>query len=272
MQLDDRAPPEALLVLLRGVRHQAGELEPVQPALHALAVALDEPRDGLLVAAVGDSLPAHDRREADDKLRERAAVARRAATAGPLLPSPPPPQIAQHRDHRGLKPRVPLKRPTALLAGLPDGGQDLHADRLRRQRGGVAKGPARLRAGRARSRMTGDCHRQRRERRSRRQSAHEERRPSAIGQQRTATGQGIPSGPALEFPAVLRAGFGRAPVALSGTRPHDVDRAATRSSVVKARLTEERLHRRPLGPGVRRGGPRVRAPPRAELSEHDPGS
>ena len=174
MQLDDRAPPEALLVLLRGVRHQAGELEPVQPPLHALAVALDEPRDGLLVAAVGDSLPAHDRREADDELRERAAVARRAVTAGPLLPSPPPPQIRQHRDHRGLKPRVPLKRPTALLAGVPDGGQDLHADRLRRQRGGVAKGPARLRArATAGSGRGDDCHRQRRcMRRSRRQSAH----------------------------------------------------------------------------------------------------
>jgi hypothetical protein len=33
-------------------------------------VALDEPSDRLLVAAVGDAASAHDRRQADDELRE----------------------------------------------------------------------------------------------------------------------------------------------------------------------------------------------------------
>ena len=43
VKLDDRPPPEPLLVLLGRVRHQAGELEPVKPALHARAMRLHEP-------------------------------------------------------------------------------------------------------------------------------------------------------------------------------------------------------------------------------------
>src|SRR5450755_4042996 len=130
MQLDDRAPPEPLLVLVRGVRHETGERQPVQPPLHALAMALDEPGDRLLVAAVGDPPPAHDRRQADDELRERAAKARRAVAAGPLLPPPPPPQICEHSDRRGLQARIPLVQPPSSTAGVFDRGEDLDTERL----------------------------------------------------------------------------------------------------------------------------------------------
>ena len=166
-------------------------LEPVKPALHARAVRLDEPRDRRLVSAVRDVAPAHDLRQPHDQLRDRAGVARRAAAPSPLLPPPPPPQVPQHRDRRRLKPRVPRKRATALLAGVPDRGQDLDADRLRRQRRGVTERPARLRARRTRTRMTSDCHRQRRtQRRSRRQSAHNEQADrGAIRHRQAATGQ-----------------------------------------------------------------------------------
>ena len=99
--------------------------------------------DRLLVAAVGDPPPAHDRRQADDELRERAAVPRRAVAAGPLLPPPPPPQVREHRDRRGLQPRVPLVQPPGTAAGVFDRGEDLDAERLGRQAGGVTERAAR---------------------------------------------------------------------------------------------------------------------------------
>jgi hypothetical protein len=130
VQLDDRPPPEPVLVLLRGMRHQTRELQPVQPALHALAVALDEPSDRPLIAAVGDPAPAHDRRQTDHELRERAAIPRRTVTAGPLLPPPPPPQVRQHRDRRRLHARVPLMQPPDPAARLFDRGEDLNTQGL----------------------------------------------------------------------------------------------------------------------------------------------
>ena len=130
---------------------EASELEPVQPSLHALAMALDEPRDLLVVAVaaqpcanvlvaahLGDVAPAHDRRQAHDQLCDRAAVARGAGAAGPLLPSPPPPKVREHGDQRCLQPRVPVVRSPALGAGELDRRQDLDARWLRWRGGGEA--------------------------------------------------------------------------------------------------------------------------------------
>ena len=169
--------------------------EPVQPPLHALAVALDEPGDRLLVAAVGDPPPAHDRRQADDELRERAAIARRAVAAGPLLPPPPPPQVREHRDRRGLQARVPLVQPPGAAAGVLDRGEDLDAERLGGKRRGMAERAPGGGAGTAlRLCGGGDCHRQRRcTRRSRRQSREGSRRPSGIGRPRLGGGSVRPS-------------------------------------------------------------------------------
>ena len=214
---------------------QPGVLEPVKPALHARAVRLHEPRHRRLVSAVGDVAPAHDLRQPHDQLRDRAGVARRATAPSPLLPPPPPPQVPEHRDRRRLQPRVPLKRATALLASVPDRGQDLDADRLRRQRRGVTERPARLRARRTRTRMTGDCHRQRRtQRRSRRQSARNEQRaeaPSGIDKPPPVSGS-VRTGATV--PRTARGfWFWARPCGAIRDQPFFTgDRAATRSLVV----------------------------------------
>ncbi len=232
VQLDDRPPPEPLLVPLGGVRDQAGQLQPRQPSLHALAVRLDKPSPGGVSLRAGNVAPAHDGGESHDQLRQRAAVAGGSLAAGPPLPSPPPPQVGEQRERRGFQPGVPRQGAPGLGAGVFDRGQDFDAERLGRQWTSEAKRPPRGRPRPAGTRVILNCHRQRRaRRRSRRQSrATSEACRAADRQPRCGS---VRNGGMLASSCVR---FGRAPVALSGTSPASPSTELhTRSLVVKGR-------------------------------------
>ncbi len=162
LQLHDRPPPEPLIILLGGVMHQPGELQPRQPPLHTLAMSLDKPPPRRVVAPVRDPAPAHDLRQPEDQLRDRATVATRPARPGPLLPSPPPPQIAMNGQQRRLQARVPHELAIGVSAGLSYRRQDLDAGGLAGQLPAMTKRPTRRRPRPAADRWGSECHRQRR--------------------------------------------------------------------------------------------------------------
>ena len=233
VQSDDCPPPPALVVSFGRVFDQAGKGEPVEPPLHALTVCTNEPGDRPLVPSVRHD-PAHDRREPHDQLRDRARIAGGAGGPSPLLAAAAAPEVDGHRDTAALKPSIPGLCPSLAAAGAGDGGQDLDAARLcRRRESATERAPARASRG-PKGGGGGDCHRQRRGRRSRRQSGIARPRPhrSAPGIRRSPpVSDSVRRGGTVPEVLCFRVAFVHPRRAMQD-RPIAFDRVATRSFCV----------------------------------------
>jgi hypothetical protein len=127
---DLRAPPRAVLVALGHVRHDAGDLQVIEPALQAAAMRAHEPRS--LSATARHSTPAHHRRHPRDQLLQRTREPPRARRVTE------PKQVPLDRVRARLQPivtrrRTPPRTPRATKQCAHDQPARLGRDRRARR-------------------------------------------------------------------------------------------------------------------------------------------